>query len=231
MASKIQLAKYEDVSAVNTSLNNHTGNKSNPHSVTKAQVGLGNVTNVATESTITSGSTKNITSGAVYTHTSNKSNPHGVTKSQVGLGNVLNVASYSKTESDSRYLQPDDNGNLNIPSLCSENIDNLYMITTSSGYGFYCKTNADADNYINHYAFTYDGTPTIGTATNKLKINAQNEWCYNDTELTLEFPVMGDINIKFPSTSGTIALTSDIITQQKYTISVNGTTLNIKENY
>lgn len=35
--------------------------------VTKSDVGLGDVTNVATESTITSGSSNNITSGAVYT--------------------------------------------------------------------------------------------------------------------------------------------------------------------
>lgn len=45
----------------------HITNTSNPHSVTKAQVGLGDVTNVATTSTIMSGDTKNITSGAVYT--------------------------------------------------------------------------------------------------------------------------------------------------------------------
>ena len=44
----------------------HLLDTNNPHSVTASQVGLGNVTNVATESTITQDSTKNITSGAVY---------------------------------------------------------------------------------------------------------------------------------------------------------------------
>lgn len=57
-----------------TSFNNHLSATNNPHSVTKSQVGLGNVTNVATESTITSGSTKNITSGAVYTALQGKVN-------------------------------------------------------------------------------------------------------------------------------------------------------------
>ena len=45
----------------------HLANTNNPHSVTKAQVGLGNVTNVATTNTITNNSNQNITSGAVYT--------------------------------------------------------------------------------------------------------------------------------------------------------------------
>lgn len=41
--TKIQLAKHEDVT-------NHTSNTTNPHGVTKAQVGLGNVLNVASYS-------------------------------------------------------------------------------------------------------------------------------------------------------------------------------------
>ena len=50
----------------------HIANIDNPHSVTAEQVGLGNVTNVSTTSTITPDSEKNITSGAVYTALSNK---------------------------------------------------------------------------------------------------------------------------------------------------------------
>lgn len=44
----------------------HLANTNNPHSVTKTQIGLGNVTNVATTDTITPNSTENVTSGAVY---------------------------------------------------------------------------------------------------------------------------------------------------------------------
>jgi hypothetical protein len=40
--------KIVDTYATKSALTNHTGNTSNPHSVTKAQVGLGNVPNVAT---------------------------------------------------------------------------------------------------------------------------------------------------------------------------------------
>lgn len=50
----------------------HIANSDNPHSVTAEQVGLGNVTNVSTTSTITPDSEKNITSGAVYTALENK---------------------------------------------------------------------------------------------------------------------------------------------------------------
>ena len=50
----------------------HVANTSNPHNVTKNQIGLGNVTNVATTGTITLDSEENITSGAVYTALKNK---------------------------------------------------------------------------------------------------------------------------------------------------------------
>lgn len=76
--------------------NNHVNNTNNPHGVTAAQVGLGNVTNVRTESVIKENSKNNVTSGAVYSHTSNKNNPHAVTKAQVGLGNVDNTSDINK---------------------------------------------------------------------------------------------------------------------------------------
>lgn len=76
--------------------NNHVNNTNNPHGVTAAQVGLGNVTNVRTESVIEENSKNNVTSGAVYSHTSNKNNPHDVTKAQVGLENVDNTSDINK---------------------------------------------------------------------------------------------------------------------------------------
>ena len=92
----------------------HTGNTSNPHSVTKAQVGLGNVPNVSTNDqtptysdtttfeTLTSGEKISVALGKIklaitnlINHIANKSNPHGVTKSQIGLGNVGNFKAVS----------------------------------------------------------------------------------------------------------------------------------------
>lgn len=60
-------AAFGKIAKIVRSFISHIADLSNPHSVTKAQVGLGDVTNVATTSTITSGDTRNITSGAVYT--------------------------------------------------------------------------------------------------------------------------------------------------------------------
>lgn len=98
------------ISSVSTNLSSHTGNKSNPHGVTKAQVGLGNVPNVATNdqtptytvasenTALKSGEKLSVAFGKIakaisslVSHLANKSNPHGVTKSQVGLGNVVNT--------------------------------------------------------------------------------------------------------------------------------------------
>lgn len=50
----------------------HVANVSNPHNVTKAQVGLGNVQNVTTDTAVTKDSKNNVQSGAVYTQLANK---------------------------------------------------------------------------------------------------------------------------------------------------------------
>lgn len=82
-------------------LTSHTGNKSNPHGVTAAQVGLGNVDNTADLDKEISTKTQaalNLKANAsdLTSHAGNKSNPHSVTKAQVGLGNVDNTADSSK---------------------------------------------------------------------------------------------------------------------------------------
>ena len=87
----------------------------NPHSVTKAEVGLGNVTNDAQVKGLASGTTAGhfaafgadgytvADSGSspasfeaansnIQAHISSTSNPHSVTKAQLGLGNVTNDA-------------------------------------------------------------------------------------------------------------------------------------------
>ena len=112
MTATVDPEGYVTFETMQAALNTHTGNKSNPHSVTKSQVGLGNVPNVATnDQTPTYSDTKTLvtlSSGekisiafakiklaitTLINHLANKSNPHGVTKSQVGLGNVENKSS------------------------------------------------------------------------------------------------------------------------------------------
>lgn len=105
----------------NTAFSTHAENKENPHEVTKDQVGLGNVLNVASYSkdeedaalllkadkTTTYTKTEvdakeTALNTTIETHEADNTNPHKVTKAQVGLGNVLNVATYSKDEIDTK---------------------------------------------------------------------------------------------------------------------------------
>lgn len=83
------------IASVNSTLDTHTTNTSNPHKVTASQVGLGNVNNtsdankpVSTAQAAAIADAKNAGTQAqtnLNTHTTNKSNPHGVTLAQLGV--------------------------------------------------------------------------------------------------------------------------------------------------
>lgn len=85
----------------------HISNKINPHNVTKAQVGLGNVDNISdADKPVSTAQAEAIADAkkagtdaqnTIATHGNNKNNPHEVTKSQVGLGNVPNVSTNNQT--------------------------------------------------------------------------------------------------------------------------------------
>lgn len=92
----------------------HVANKSNPHGVTAAQVGLGNVPNVATNDqtpTFTAASTLAAPASGekmstimgklskaaadLIAHLANKSNPHGVTAAQIGAAAASHSHNYA----------------------------------------------------------------------------------------------------------------------------------------
>lgn len=101
-------------------LNSHTARTDNPHSVTKAQVGLGNVSNYPDASTteaiagervdrfITPKTLKDTITATVGSdlsdHINDKTNPHQVTKAQVGLGSVQNFGLSDKVSAEEGIL-------------------------------------------------------------------------------------------------------------------------------
>lgn len=106
----VQYFKNTENGAAAGLIKEHTVDKNNPHGVTKSQVGLSNVPNVATndqtptytESSnlveLTSGEKLSVAMGKIakavkslISHIGNKKNPHGVTKAQIGLAGVPNI--------------------------------------------------------------------------------------------------------------------------------------------
>lgn len=104
----------------------HAINTNNPHGVTKAQVGLGNVANypmataseavagISTTTYMSPSATKavaDLISTSVSTHIADQMNPHNVSKAQVGLFNVENypVATAQEAQAgvlNDRYMTP-----------------------------------------------------------------------------------------------------------------------------
>ena len=104
----------EATAGSNEALNTHIQDKSNPHQVTKEQVGLGNVNNTSDLDKPISNATQkeldkldakidkiNTDQGTdLSAHLRDFSNPHKVTKEQIGLGNVDNTADLDKPVSN-----------------------------------------------------------------------------------------------------------------------------------
>lgn len=171
------------VQTINDVLNPHVNNKNNPHGVTKAQVGLGNVPNVTTNNQVptwvSATSLANIASGETLTtsmgkiqkaiadlisHLSNTSNPHSVTKSQVGLGNVPNVSTNNQTPT---YSQAATLANLTSGETLSTSMGKIMKAIATT-----VDLNTNALLYgPNGTAGKFDKLTTAPTASNPLRYN------------------------------------------------------------
>ena len=103
VSTATQTALEELDSRLSESVTTHIADKSNPHQVTKEQVGLANVNNTSDLnkpiSTATQGALDTLKSDLTHNlelHSSNHDNPHQVTKAQIGLGNVNNTSDLNK---------------------------------------------------------------------------------------------------------------------------------------
>lgn len=131
-----------DVTALETKVNNHIANKSNPHTVTKTQVGLGNVNNtsdankpVSTAQAAAIADAKAAGTAAqtsINNHAGRKDNPHTVTRAQLGLATTDQVV-FAKTTAPSGFWKESSDIRLkdNIRDL-NHTLDQICQIPTKS---------------------------------------------------------------------------------------------------
>lgn len=131
-----------DVTALETKVNNHIANKSNPHGVTKSQVGLGNVNNtsdadkpVSTAQAAAIADAKAAGTAAqtsINSHAGRKDNPHTVTRAQLGLATTDQVV-FAKTTAPSGFWKESSDIRLkdNIRDL-NHTLDQICQIPTKS---------------------------------------------------------------------------------------------------
>lgn len=131
-----------DVTALETKVNNHIANKSNPHTVTKTQVGLGNVNNTsdadkpvstAQATAIADAKAAGTTAQtSINSHAGRKDNPHTVTRAQLGLANTDQVV-FAKTTAPSGFWKESSDIRLkdNIKDL-NHTLDQICQIPTKS---------------------------------------------------------------------------------------------------
>jgi hypothetical protein len=107
IANKVVVKALNDLS---TDITDHKNNKQNPHSVTAAQIGLGNVDNTSDMDKPVSTAQGAAIGSVEYTlaqHEKNTDNPHSVTAAQVGLGNVNNTSDANKPVSTAQQAALD----------------------------------------------------------------------------------------------------------------------------
>ncbi|WJN64804.1 tail fiber [Erwinia phage Rouille] len=149
----------------------HTSLTNNPHNVTKAQVGLGNVTNdeqlvkaqnlgdipnVEIAQSNLNVYSKEAVDAVVQTHINNKNNPHNTTKAQVGLGNVENytVALSYTDASANKYVTA------KVVNDLYKMIQGMYPI----GHRIYTDNATNPSNYIpvGTWALAGQGRVSVG---------------------------------------------------------------------
>lgn len=126
---------------VNDKVDSHIANKSNPHGVTKAQVGLGKVNNTSDEDKPVSTAQATAIADAkaagtnaqtnLTTHMQNMSNPHGVTRDQLGLGTTAEII-FKKVSAPSGLWKESDKRLKTFIKPLEHTLDEICSIPTDS---------------------------------------------------------------------------------------------------
>lgn len=134
--------KGSDITTLETKVNNHIANKSNPHTVTKTQVGLGNVNNtsdadkpVSTAQATAIADAKAAGTAAqtsINSHAGRRDNPHVVTRAQLSLATTDQVV-FAKTTAPSGFFKESSDVRLksNIKDL-NHTLEQICQIPTKS---------------------------------------------------------------------------------------------------
>lgn len=181
-------------------LNAHINNKSNPHEVTKAQVGLGNVQNygIASNAEALAGTintaymtpllVKNVIDQVmipVNAHIGDRNNPHQTTKAQVGLGNVDNFATATEAEARAGAL----NDRMMTPLRVAQAIATQAL--------------APLNDHVNNRNNPHGVTSTqvgLGNVTNNKQVrntggnDIQLRWANGQIEATVDATYMGRVH-------------------------------------
>lgn len=126
---------------VNAKVDSHIGNKANPHEVTKAQVGLGNVNNtsdadkpVSTAQATAIAEAKaagTLAQTNLTTHLQDKSNPHQVTRDQLGMGTNSEIV-FKKVSAPSGLWKESDERLKSFIKPLEHTLDEICSIPTDS---------------------------------------------------------------------------------------------------
>lgn len=126
---------------VNNKVDSHIANKSNPHGVTKAQVGLGNVNNTSDADKPVSTAQATAIADAkaagtlaqtnLTTHIQDKSNPHQVTRDQLGMGTTSEII-FKKVSAPSGLWKESDERLKSFIKPLEHTLDEICSIPTDS---------------------------------------------------------------------------------------------------
>lgn len=148
------------LNGLSTNINDHKNNKTNPHNVTAAQLGLGNVnTELAA------------VEGDISAHKKDTDNPHNVTATQIGLGNVDNTSDADKPVSsqqavainaveDKIILHKDNKNNPHAVTAAQVGLGNVNN-TSDANKPVSTAQQAALDEKIDKIGGTFSGSVTI----------------------------------------------------------------------
>jgi hypothetical protein len=186
LGSSDTLATSAAVKAENDALVAHVGNKSNPHAVTKAQVGLGNIPNAKSDSIALNSSVTLATSAAVKrendaltAHINDKNNPHEIDQTVSLIGKRSTNGTWTLTGLDVGKpliigLYTTQDGEYAIAE---------YRVTSGSYIGHNNRSNgycilkySTSDNYSSSGSATL--VPIAATVVMKVVFSTTNTWIY-----------------------------------------------------